>query len=154
MQILQVTDLSTDIQSDIQLASKAMEHSFPPNRSVRIGAVLTADGQKFAAANIRRRGFTSSTCAERMALDQALFSGVKRLDRFVIVCHSTSDIWDDFTNSPCGLCRQLMQEALENLAQTDDIEILIVNQSLTQVMKTNLGELLPLAYVKPESKVV
>lgn len=154
MQKVPLKSISPEIQADIQLAVKTMAHSFPPNRSVRVGAVLRADGQAFATSNIRRRAFTSSTCAERMAIDQALFHGCKHLDRFVVVGDSTDIVWDDFTNSPCGLCRQIMQEALDNLGQTDDLEIFIVNQSLTEVMKTSLKELLPLAYVKPESSVV
>ncbi len=154
MQKIHLDSLPSDIQDDIQLAVKTMTHSFPGNRSVRIGTVLRADGKIFAAANIRRRAFTSSTCAERMALDQALFSGVRHLERFIIVGYSTEEVWDDFTNSPCGLCRQIMQEALDSLGQSDDIEIFIVNQSLTAVMETTLKELLPLAYVKPESKAV
>lgn len=153
MQQLQFAELPAEIQADILTAEQETTHTFPPNRSTKHGAVLKADGQKFTGANIRRRAFSSSTCAERMVIDQALYAGVHKLQHLVVFGVSSVQPFESREVGMCGLCRQILSDALVELNQ-DDVQVILCGQEKRDVIITSLTELFPLAYKKPESQVV
>lgn len=154
MRTLLFSELAPDIQTDFQQAEAQLVHAFPASHSVKLGAILHADGQTFLGANIRRRGFSSSTCAERFVLDAALHAGVKSLERLVVIFSNSKDPSPKVeTCGPCGFCRQQYMEALDMLGQSD-LVIYFADHTKTKAIEANLSELLPYAYRKAEGQNV
>ena len=144
MQKIKFEELEEEIKSDLLRAEEAAKMAFPRNRDVRIGAVVVADDKRFEGANVVKERFVGSTCAERMALDRALFAGVKKIKRVVIIGENDESPFEEVT-APCGNCRQMLIDVLTDLRQ-EDIEMILSNSDKSKIIKTSLLELLPLAY--------
>jgi cytidine deaminase len=151
MQEMKFEELAEDIRNDLLGAEEATKKTFPRDRDVRIGVILAADGKRFEGANIVRERFTGSTCAERMALDKALFEGIEKIERIVIIGMNSQHPFEEVA-SPCGNCRQILFDTLDDLGQ-EDIEIYLSNSDKSKIVKTNLRELLPLAYKSSRNNV-
>ena len=144
MREIRFEKLEENIKSDLLAAEAAAKRAFPRSRDVRIGAVVIADGKRFEGANVVKERFVGSTCAERMALDQALFAGVKKIERMVIIGKNDELPFEEVA-SPCGNCRQMLVDVLADLRQ-EDLEIILSNSDKSKIMVTSVKELLPLAY--------
>jgi len=144
MEEIKLKDLDESIKSDLAKAEEAAKRTYPRDRDVRIGVVLVADEKRFEGANIVRERFTGSTCAERMALDKALFAGIEKIERIVIIGLNNQKPFEEVV-APCGNCRQMLFDTLDDLGQ-EDIEIILSNSDKSKIIKTSLLELLPLAY--------
>lgn len=74
MQEIKYEDLSLEEKELLQAASDAGAHYFNKKGTRRVGAALLCEnGKTYQGTSIRRTNVSNSTCAERMALDKALF---------------------------------------------------------------------------------
>lgn len=137
-------ELDVELENLILVAEEAAAHVYPRDRDVAIGAALASGNKIYLGANIGRRAFNNSTCAERMALDKALFDGIDKIDRIVVIGLNKTQPFDEVI-SPCGACRQILFEAISRLNQ-EDVELVLSNSSKTKIIRTTLCELLPLVY--------
>ena len=144
MEEIKFQELTENIKQDLELAEEATKKVFPRDYDVRIGVVLVADGKRFEGVNIVRERFVGSSCAERMALDRALYEGIEKIERLVIVGINRQKPFEEVV-APCGNCRQMLFDTLDDLGQ-EDIEIILSNSDKSKIVKTKLSELLPLAY--------
>lgn len=130
----------------LQAASDAGLHYFNKKGTRRVGAALLCNnGKIYQGTSIRRTNVSNSTCAERMALDRALFDKCFDYKLLAII-----GFYDNNSTKPvvppCGLCRQIWSEA-ETYGQTKKaIPILIANEDFSKVISTDTQELFPLAY--------
>ncbi len=146
MQQVQFEDLSTKEKEVLQMAFDAAVHYLNRKSARRVGASLLAkNGKVYQGASVRRTNISNSTCAERMALDRALFD--KCYDYELLAVIGLYDDKDSKTvTSPCGLCRQILSEA-ETYGETrKPIPILASNGDFSVVIRTDSQELFPLAY--------
>ena len=75
-----------------------------------VGAALRAeDGRIFTGCNVENAAFTPTSCAERTALFKAVAEGVTRFTDIAVVGARRGEVNKQVT-SPCGVCRQVMQE--------------------------------------------
>jgi homotetrameric cytidine deaminase len=82
-------------------AKRAASHAHAPYSGLQVGAaVLTRDGRVFTGANVENASYGLSLCAERAALACAASHGVKPGEVEAVAA----------TASPCGACRQWLQE--------------------------------------------
>ncbi len=89
----------------LEAAAEAATRSYAPYSSFRVGAaVLAADGTVYTGANVENAAYGSSVCAEASAISAAVSAGVRKIDVVAAVC------LDGEFCSPCGNCRQIMQE--------------------------------------------
>lgn len=138
-------EIDQDIQKQLEAAREASKKVFPRDRDVAIGAVVVADdGRVFEGANSVKERFITSTCAERMALDKALFEGINKIKRIVIIGENKDYPFTEVA-SPCGNCRQMIWDTLDDLGQ-EDVELVLANSGMSKVVITTVKELLPLAY--------
>lgn len=130
----------------VEAAAQAAEKYMNTKGSRYVGAALiTEDGTLFTGASVRRTNASSSTCAERMALDKAVYN--QNFDYKILAIvgfHKNPEVKDII--SPCGLCRQIISEAETYGAHSNPIEILIANADISEVVKTDSHELFPLPY--------
>jgi cytidine deaminase len=145
MQELKYENLSQEEKELLQAASDAGAHYFNKKGTRRVGAALLCEnGKTYQGTSIRRTNVSNSTCAERMALDKALFDRCYDYKLLAII-----GFYDDDSKvvvPPCGLCRQILSEA-ETYGQTHKaIPILIANDGFSTVIRTDSQELFPMAY--------
>ena len=89
----------------LEAAAEAATRSYSPYSSFRVGAaVLAADGTVYTGANVENAAYGSAVCAEAAAITAAVSAGVRKIDTVAAVC------LDGEFCSPCGNCRQIMQE--------------------------------------------
>ena len=91
------------------LAVKAMEKSYSPYSSCKVGAaLLTEDGKVYTGTNIENAAFSPTVCAERVAFFKAISEGEKKFLKIAVAGGKNGEINGIF--APCGVCRQVMRE--------------------------------------------
>lgn len=127
------------------LAVKAMEKSYSPYSSCKVGAaLLTEDGKVYTGTNIENAAFSPTVCAERVAFFKAISEGEKKFLKIAVAGGKNGEINGIF--APCGVCRQVMREFCH-----DDFT-LILGKSDTEFDVCTLKDLLPLSFSPKDVK--
>ncbi|MGN0493425.1 MAG: cytidine deaminase [Acutalibacteraceae bacterium] len=122
----------------VKKAIDALENSYSPYSSFRVGAaLLAADGRFFCGCNIENASYPAGICAERTAVGNAVSAGAKELLKIAIVGGRDGIITDYCP--PCGICRQVLSELCG-----EDFEILLYNGE--KIKSYKLSELLPQSF--------
>jgi cytidine deaminase len=121
----------------ISQAIDATKHCHVPYSKFKVGAaILTKDGKMIQGANIENSSYGLSMCAERTALYNTYLQGYRKDDivAMAVIGPTEGPI------SPCGACRQVMVELMNNNTP-------IYLSNLTRVVKeTSPMGLLPFAF--------
>ncbi|MGE5614648.1 MAG: cytidine deaminase [Bacillota bacterium] len=120
-----------------ELVKKAMEarqNAYSPYSRFNVGAALLADNNVvYTGVNIENASYGLTACAERTAIFKAVSEGVRKIKVLAVACDT--DAYD--SAFPCGACRQVMAEFMD-----DEADIIIsINTGEYKVYK--LKELLP-----------
>ena len=127
------------------LAVKAMEKSYSPYSSCKVGAaLLTENGKVYTGTNIENAAFSPTVCAERVAFFKAISEGEKKFLKIAVAGGKNGKINGIF--APCGVCRQVMREFCH-----DDFT-LILGKSDTEFDVCTLKDLLPLSFSPEDVK--
>ncbi len=95
----------------LKQADKAKENAYSPYSGFKVGAtILTKDGKSIDGCNVENAAYGSTMCAERAAIYKAVSMGYKPGDFEAIAIVSSGE---DF--SPCGSCRQVINEFGEDI---------------------------------------
>jgi cytidine deaminase len=129
--------LTHEQQTQLMAAAKAsIRHAYMPYSNYSVGAaVLTLDDQIFSGINIENAAYPAGTCAERVALGNAISQGHTQF-KAIAVFSPKGEI------SPCGICRQFISEF------GPDIQILFHWQG--QLQQVAIKELLPFSFSKTQ----
>ncbi|HSG33092.1 MAG TPA: cytidine deaminase [Sphingomonadaceae bacterium] len=132
--------MSDDSDRDelVVAAMKALENSYSPYSGFRVGAALRfADGTIVTGTNVENASYGLSLCAETVAVAKAMAEGHRGgLEAMAVISDALEPV------SPCGRCRQLINELAE-LGGTDPV---IWCASETNVVQRKLSDLLPDAF--------
>jgi len=116
----------------IDKAIEARENAYAPYSNFKVGAaILLKDGSYILGCNIENASYGLSNCAERTAIFKMISDGYKKDDVIAMaIVGSTKE-----PISPCGACRQVMNELLPKncpiiLANLDKKYIEYSNDSL------------------------
>ena len=121
------------IKELISLALTQSKNAYSPYSKIQIGcACKTKSGKIFVGSNIENASYPLSTCAERVAITNAVANGEKEIDTIVIAN-------EKFYPYPCGACRQIMNEFNKDMK-------VIVAKSTTDYQTFKLSELLPYSF--------
>ncbi len=91
-----------------QAACDARRNAYAPYSGFPVGAAVRADsGKIYGGCNVENVSSGLTVCAERVAVWNAVASGENKLIALVVVTDSGS--------TPCGACRQVMQEFATDL---------------------------------------
>src|SRR5699024_6778922 len=97
-------------------------------------ALLGENGEIFSGCNIENASYSLTCCAERVAIFNAVSSGITNFKMFVITSNTEKPI------SPCGACRQVMSEFFDN-----NVKIILTNQQGSK-KEVNIKDLLPYSF--------
>lgn len=122
-----------------KLAIGAMNNSYSPYSSYKVGAALLCDdGSVYTGCNIENASFTPTVCAERVAIFKAISDGKRNFISIAVAGGKNGEISDTFP--PCGVCRQVLAEFCD-----PDFEILFI-KSHNEYKSVKLKELLPFSF--------
>ncbi len=122
--------------TDEELIQKALEvrrNSYSPYSKFAVSAaLLSQSGKVFTGVNVENASYGLTICAERVAIGTAVAAGEMEFERMAIVVKGGG--------SPCGACRQVINEFSPRLP------ILMADENGKLVKKAFLSELLPDAF--------
>lgn len=118
-------------------AKKVIENAYVPYSHFRVAAVLKLkNGDIFTGINVENASFGLTNCAERTALFSAYAKGIRKEDIDSLLVYTDKE----YFVSPCGACRQVMNELMEK-----DAEVTMANAK--DEMKTvTVEDLLPFGF--------
>ena len=120
-----------------ETADTARENAFVPRSGHKIGAsILSSDGKYFGGCNIESNISGLGSCAERVAIDNAISNGKYEFKTLLIL--------DDNLTVPCGACLQYL---LEFYTITNQDIIIISSDIEGNIKNYSLLELLPKGYL-------
>ncbi|MFA7075752.1 MAG: cytidine deaminase [Candidatus Izemoplasmatales bacterium] len=124
-----------------ELAKENIKNAYVPYSHFRVSAVLQLkNGETVMGVNIENASFGLSNCAERSALFSAYSSGVRKEDIEAIMVYTDKD----YFVSPCGACRQVMNELMEPNAK-----VFFAN-SKGEIKELQNKDLLPFGFSKED----
>jgi len=89
----------------VRAAAKARLKAVAPYSKFKVGAaLLTRTGKIITGANVESASYGLTCCAERVALFNALTSGIRDFVAVAVVARAPGGAM------PCGACRQLLAE--------------------------------------------
>ncbi len=119
----------------LALAREAAGHAYAPYSNFPVGAaVRTADGRRYAGANVENAAYPQGQCAEASALGAMVAGGGGRVVEVVVAAPSEAEC------APCGGCRQRLREFADQDAPIHLADMERVRRT------TSLAELLPLSF--------
>lgn len=97
----------SDLASEklLKAAKEARKNAYAPYSGFKVGAaVLTKTGKIFTGCNIENASYGMTICAERCAIFSAVAAGEQELEALCLIADTEEPV------SPCGACRQVMNE--------------------------------------------
>ncbi|AGA78075.1 cytidine deaminase [Echinicola vietnamensis] len=145
LHLLDINELSESEIALLEKAKKAMKNAYAPYSHFGVGAaLLMEDGQILAANNQENASFPVGVCAERVLLGfaHANFPELRPL-KIMIVAQRFHEA-GFATVSPCGLCRQTINEYEVKFGRP--IEILMLTPEGKVLKAANVSQLLPFKF--------
>jgi cytidine deaminase len=132
-----------DINKLVNAAIKGRENAFTPYSHFKVGAaVLLENGTILDGCNIENASYGLCNCAERTALFKAYSMGYKKEDIKALAVVADTDR----PTSPCGACRQVMSELMNQ-----ETPVYMANLK-GDVMILSVKELLPYSFSESDLK--
>jgi cytidine deaminase len=123
----------------LKIAKDNIKNSYSPYSKFAVSAVLELkNGETIKGINVENAAYGLANCAERSALFAAYSLGYRKSDIKRILFYTDHD----YFVSPCGSCRQVMRELME-----DDAEVILANNKDELKTYHNI-ELLPFGFTE------
>ena len=126
-------------KSLLKYALEALNNSYSPYSNYKVGAaILLKNGKIVKGTNIENASFGLTNCAERSALFTTYGLGYRKEDILGIAIASLSSE----PASPCGACRQVISELMDQDA------FVVYGNDQDVVYEMTVNDLLPGAFSK------
>jgi cytidine deaminase len=128
----------------VKKAFEVREKAYAIYSNFKVGAgLLLKDGTILTGCNVENASYGLSNCAERSVLFESVGKGVKPDDIVALIITSDSVV----PASPCGACRQVINELMPQ-----DAYVISINIQKTIVIHT-VSELLPFGFGRKDLNV-
>ena len=120
-----------------KLAIDAKSLAYVPYSNFQVGAALLAtNGKVYTGCNVESAAYSPTCCAERTAVVKAISEGAKKFTAIAVAGGKIDTSQPNYCY-PCGVCRQMLYEFIE-----DDMDVIITKTEDDYKVHT-LKELLP-----------
>ncbi len=122
-------------------ARLAYHNSYAPYSRFRVGACLLLDnGNQIIGTNIENASYPLCMCAERNAVAKLSFEGPIQIIKVIAVVADKKDV----LVSPCGACRQVLNEM--ETRQNRPIEIIFQGEEGSYYLLESIASILPFSF--------
>ena len=142
---LSISELNPLEASLLQRAQEISKKAYAPYSNFHVGAaVALANGEIYQSSNQENVSFPVGTCAERLLLGYVGANFSEQIPHMlaIVAQRAGEDSWAGV--SPCGMCRQAINE-VENRYQSP-ITILLLQANGTVLRFQGIRHLLPLKF--------
>lgn len=148
-----ISELSKKDATLLEKARTVTSQAYAPYSNFHVGAVATlTNGETITGTNQENASFPVGICAERSLLATAasLFPG-QPIDTIAVSYHNkNNDTESDRPISPCGMCRQSLQEYEVRVKKP--IRLILGGQTGKIIIINSASQLLPFAFTPEELK--
>jgi cytidine deaminase len=144
-----IEELPEDQRVLLAKAREVTSQAYAPYSQFQVGAIaLLANGETVTGSNQENASFPVGLCAERVLLASisSLFPRIP-IDT-IAVSYKGEGIKSDHPISPCGMCRQALQETEFRVGQT--IKLVLGGLEGPVYVIDSVSKLLPLAFTSEE----
>ncbi|HTQ66212.1 MAG TPA: cytidine deaminase [Puia sp.] len=144
-----IHELNPGDASLLKEAQKITEQAYAPYSQFRVGAVAKlANGKHLSGTNQENASFPAGLCAERVLLSacSSLYPGIPI--ETIAISYQNNQNQSDHPVSPCGICRQSLQEYEQRLKHPIRLILGGMEGEVYIIPKASL--LLPLAFSSEE----
>ncbi|XFA99438.1 cytidine deaminase [Candidatus Izemoplasma sp. B36] len=125
----------------LKLAQENIKNAYVPYSKFRVSAVLELkNGEIYKGVNVENAAYGLANCAERSALFAAYSNGVRKEDIKRIMVYTDKD----YFVSPCGACRQVMRELME-----EEADVIFANSN-GEFKEVKNKDLLPFGFTEKD----
>ena len=144
-----IDELSTDDQLLLKEARRATDDAYAPYSNFHVGAAAKlSNGEIVTGSNQENASFPVGICAERVLLSAAssLYPGMAI--HTMAVSYQSKTVNNDHPISPCGMCRQSLQEFEYRLKKP--IRLILGGMKGKIYVIQSVSQLLPLGFTSEE----
>ncbi len=140
-----IEELTSEDKILVEKAKEISMSAYAPYSGFRVGAAVLLDNEKiFTANNQENASYPEGLCAERIALFYAMAQYPNQRVKSIAICGNPKNFELMHFISPCGGCRQVMQEC-ESRGQ-EKMRILLSGFSGEIVLVEGIENLLPFQF--------
>ena len=142
-------ELPEEQQWLLNKAKEATALAYAPYSNFKVGAVAKlANGEVVAGSNQENASFPAGMCAERVLLASISSFFPKVPVETIAISYQSDDQKSDHPISPCGICRQTLQEFESRV--NHPIQLILGGQTGEVYVIDSASRLLPLAFTSEE----
>lgn len=144
-----IEELPEDQRKLLQEARKVTEQAYAPYSNFQVGAVAQLNnGELVTGSNQENASFPAGLCAERVLLASVSSLFPKATITTIAVSYKSDHQKSDHPISPCGICRQSLQEYEGRINQP--VQLILGGMEGPVYVIDSASRLLPLAFTSEE----
>lgn len=144
-----IDELPDDQKQLLQEARKVTENAYAPYSNFQVGAVAKlTNGKMVSGSNQENASFPAGLCAERVLLASASTLFPKIPIQTMAISYKSENVKSDHPISPCGICRQTLQEYEERV--NHPMQLILGGMTGPVYIIDSASRLLPLAFTSEE----
>ena len=144
-------DISQLAEEDAWLLNEARavtEQAYAPYSNFHVGAVaILENGEIVAGTNQENASYPVGICAERVLLGSVATLHAHVPIKSLAISYNSEEVKSDHPISPCGMCRQYLQESEQRIGT---IRLILGGMSGKVYIISSASQLLPLAFTGEE----
>ena len=136
-------ELAEEDRELLDAARAVADTAYAPYSGVQVGAALRTPSGIVTGSNVENGAYGSTICAERMAVGRANAQGERSFSAVAVTARGER-LSPGHVTSPCGSCRQVLQE-MAHVSGTET-RVLMTTPGSDRITIASLAELLPLPF--------
>ena len=144
-----IDELPDEMRSLLDQARHVTENAYAPYSNFQVGAVAKlTNGEVVLGSNQEKASFPAGLCAERVLLSTAATLFPKIPIQTMAISYKSENVKSDHPISPCGICRQTLQEYEERVDHP--MQLILGGMTGPVYVIDSVSRLLPLAFTSEE----
>ncbi|MFL5774353.1 MAG: cytidine deaminase [Flavisolibacter sp.] len=144
-----IEELPEDLKKLLSEARAITAQAYAPYSNFQVGAIAKlANGETVTGSNQENASFPVGLCAERVLLASVSSLYPKVPIDTIAISYKSENVKSDHPISPCGICRQALQEYEGRISQP--VKLILGGMTGPVYVIDSASRLLPLAFTSEE----